>query len=191
MEVVELAIPEVKLISVRRFADDRGYFSETFNAGSFESAGVDCGFVQDNQSYSRYAGTVRGLHYQSPPHAQDKLVRVTRGRILDVAVDVRVGSPSYGRWVAAELSDETGDQLFIPKGFLHGFVTREDDTVVQYKVSAYYSPECDGAVLWSDPDLAIDWEVERDLAVLSEKDTKAPRWAEFQSPFKYASEAVV
>lgn len=183
MDVTPLAIPEVKLITPRRFSDDRGFFSETYNARSFKAAGVDCDFVQDNHSYSAKKGTVRGLHYQAPPHAQAKLVRVLRGSIIDVAVDARKASPTFGKWVKAELSAENGVQIFVPKGFLHGFVTLEPDTEVAYKVDAFFDGASDGSVKWNDPDLGIDWGVSEADASLSDKDAKAPAWAEFNSPF--------
>ena len=170
----------------RRFGDDRGFFSETYNERSFAEAGIDVRFVQDNHSYSAQRGTVRGLHYQAPPHAQAKLVRVAQGRIYDVAVDARKGSPTFGQHVGATLTAEGGEQIFVPAGFLHGFITLEPDTHVLYKVDDYYSKACDGAVRFDDPALAIDW---GDLArspVLSEKDAAAPSWAEFSSPFVYA-----
>ena len=183
MDVTPLAIPEVKLITPRRFSDDRGFFSETYNARSFKAAGVDCDFVQDNHSYSAKKGTVRGLHYQAPPHAQAKLVRVLRGSVIDVAVDARKASPTFGKWVKAELSAENGVQIFVPKGFLHGFVTLEPDTEVAYKVDAFFDGASDGSVKWNDPDLGIDWGVSEADASLSDKDAKAPAWAEFNSPF--------
>ena len=184
LEVVELEIPEVKLITPARFGDDRGFFSETFNQQRFADAGIKADFVQDNHSLSAVKGTVRGLHYQSPPFAQAKLVRVLRGAILDVAVDVRKGSATFGKWVSAELSAANGTQIFVPRGFLHGFATLEPDTEIAYKVDNYYSRECDGAVAWNDPDLAIDWRVEDKDAVLSEKDAAAPAFAYFASPFE-------
>jgi dTDP-4-dehydrorhamnose 3,5-epimerase len=144
--------------------------------------GFEIDFVQDNHSLSAQAGTVRGLHYQAPPHAQDKLVRCGRGRLFDVAVDVRRGSPAYGRWWGTELSFENGRQLLVPKGFLHGFMTLEPDTEIVYKCSDYYAPECDGAVLWNDPDIGIDWP-QVDAPILSDKDAAAPRLAKFDSPF--------
>lgn len=183
LKVEALAIPEVKLVTPARFGDDRGFFSETYNAERFQAAGIDAAFVQDNHSLSTQTGTVRGLHYQSPPFAQAKLVRVLRGAILDVAVDVRKGSPSYGKWVKAELSAENGVQIFVPRGFLHGFLTLVPDTEIAYKVDNPYSRECDGAVLWNDPDLAIDWGMTAGEAILSEKDLKAPRFRDFASPF--------
>lgn len=183
MDVTALAIPEVKLITPRRFADDRGFFSETYNARAFKAAGIECDFVQDNHSYSARKGTVRGLHYQAPPHAQSKLVRVIRGAVIDVAVDARKSSPTFGQWVKAALSAENGVQIFVPKGFLHGFVTLTPDTEVAYKVDAFYDGASDGSVKWDDADLAIDWGVSKADASLSEKDARAPIWADFNSPF--------
>ena len=182
-----MAIPpldDVKILCPARFSDARGYFSETWNRQRFtEQIGV-VDFVQDNHSHSVETGTIRGLHFQAPPFAQDKLVRVVRGSILDVAVDFRLGSPTYGMWMAEELSAKNGKQLFIPKGFLHGFVTREPDTEVLYKCSAYYAPECDGAIRFDDPDIAVDWQLEG-AAVLSDKDAAAPLLRNVKSPFVY------
>jgi dTDP-4-dehydrorhamnose 3,5-epimerase len=183
MKVEALEVPDVKLVTPKRFSDERGCFSETWSAKAFAAAGIDAGFVQDNQSLSRKKNTVRGLHYQSPPFAQAKLVRVLSGAILDVAVDARKGSPTWGRWVSARLDAETGSELFVPKGFLHGFVTLEDDTVVAYKVDAYYDQPSDGTVRWNDPALAIDWGIAEADAILSKKDSAAPFWAAFRSPF--------
>lgn len=188
MDIVETAIPAVKVIRPRRFTDDRGFFSETWNAKRLAEAGLPVHFVQDNHSYSAAAGTVRGLHYQRPPYAQGKLVRVARGRIRDVAVDVRAGSPSYGQWVAEELSAENGAQLWVPPGFLHGFVTLEPDTDVLYKVDNHYAPDCDGALRFDDPDLGIDWGIEPARAVLSAKDAAAPAFSTFKTPFQYKPE---
>jgi dTDP-4-dehydrorhamnose 3,5-epimerase len=185
MKLQRLAIPEVLLITPRRFADERGFFSETYSRRALEDLGLAAIFVQDNLSMSRLAGTVRGLHFQRPPHAQAKLVSAVRGRIFDVAVDVRRGSPSYGRSVAVELSADTGDQIFVPEGFLHGYATLEPDTLVAYKASAHYAPECDGVVRWNDPDLAIAWPFSTGDAVLSPKDAAAPRFADFDTPFVY------
>lgn len=183
MRVESLAIPEVKVVTPKRFADSRGFFSETYNKRVFDEAGVKADFVQDNHSYSKPRWTVRGLHYQAPPFAQAKLVRVLRGAILDVAVDARKASPSYGRWVSAVLSAENGAQLFVPAGFLHGFATLEPDTEVAYKVDDYYDKASDGAVRWDDPDLGIEWGVPAGEAVVSEKDAAAQGWAAFESPF--------
>jgi dTDP-4-dehydrorhamnose 3,5-epimerase len=185
MDIVETTIPAVKVIRPRRFTDERGFFSETWNARRMAEAGLPIAFVQDNHSYSAMAGTVRGLHYQRPPHAQGKLVRVARGRIRDVAVDVRAGSPSFGHWVVEELSAENGAQLWVPAGFLHGFVTLEPDTDVIYKVDDHYAPDCDGAVRFDDPDLAIDWGIDPGQAVLSAKDAAALAFADFETPFRY------
>ncbi len=185
MEVCATAIPEVLRLTPRRFGDTRGWFSEVWNARRMAEAGVSTTFVQDNQSHSTAAGTVRGLHYQSPPHAQGKLVRVVRGAVLDVAVDVRRGSPTYGRWVSERLSAESGVMLWIPRGFLHGFATLTPETDVVYKVDGFYAPECDGAIRFDDPDLGIDWGVDPEAAVLSEKDAAAPAFKDFETPFVY------
>lgn len=185
MEVLTTSIPAVKKLTPRRFRDQRGFFCETWNAARMAEAGLRADFVQDNHSYSAEAGTVRGLHYQRPPHAQAKLVRVVRGAILDVAVDVRRGSPTYGRWVAETLSADNGAMLWIPAGFLHGFVTLEPHVEVVYKVDAHYAPDCDGAVRFDDPDLAIDWGVDPAQAVLSDKDAAAPAFRDFVTPFAY------
>ena len=181
LEVVELDIADVKLITPKRFGDDRGFFSETYNKQRFVDAGIVADFIQDNHSFSARKGTLRGLHYQAPPFAQAKLVRVLRGAILDVAVDVRKGSPTFGQWVSAELSAENGTQIFVPRGFLHGFATLTPDAEIAYKVDAYYSKECDGAVKWNDPYLDIDWGI--DEAIVSEKDEAAQAFRDFQTPF--------
>ena len=183
LQVEALVIQDVKRVIPPRFQDARGFFSETYNAAAFKAAGISADFVQDNHSLSVQAGTVRGLHFQAPPFAQAKLVRVLRGAILDVAVDVRRSSPTYGKWVSAELSAQNGHQLFVPAGFLHGFVTREPDTEIAYKVDNYYSKECDGAVMWNDPDLAIAWGVAHGEALVSDKDAQAPSFSDFSSPF--------
>ena len=175
----------VKLIKTRRFGDDRGWFSETYSVRALAKAGIHDRFVQDNQSYSAFTGTVRGLHFQRPPHAQAKLVRCTRGSIMDYAVDVRRGSPTYGRWVFALLSAENGSQLYVPVGFAHGFVTLESDTEVAYKVTDIYSPDSDCGILWNDGTIGIDWPLPGTGAVLSDKDKLLPGLAEFDSPFEY------
>lgn len=185
LDITDTAIPEVKRLVPRRFADSRGFFTETWNAGRMRAARLEFAFVQDNHSYSAAAGTVRGLHYQAPPMAQAKLVRVARGAVRDIAVDVRRGSPTYRQWVAEELSAENGLQLLVPRGFLHGFVTLVPDTDVLYKVDAPYAPDCDGAVRFDDPDLAVDWGIDPGDAVLSEKDAAAPRFRDFVTPFVY------
>ena len=183
MTLQRLAIAEVLLITPRRFADERGFFSETYSRRALEALGVATVFVQDNLSMSHRAGTVRGLHFQRPPHAQAKLVSVVQGRIFDVAVDVRRGSPTFSQSVAVELSAETGDHIFVPPGFLHGYATLEPGTLVSYKASDHYAPDCEGAVRWNDPDLAIAWPISE--AVLSPKDAQAPLFADFDSPFVY------
>ena len=185
MEQHETALPGVQILTPRRFGDARGFFSETWNRETLRGIGLDIEFVQDNHSLSREAGVVRGLHFQAPPHAQDKLVRVGAGAIMDVAVDIRLGSPSYGKWASVELSAENGRQVFIPKGFLHGFVTLVPNTELLYKCSDVYAPDCDGAVYFADPDLGIDWGIDPQEAILSDKDRHAPRFADFQSPFIY------
>jgi dTDP-4-dehydrorhamnose 3,5-epimerase len=185
VQIEPTSLPGVLILTPPVFADARGSFSESWNRARLAAAGIAIDFVQDNQSLSPRPGTVRGLHYQSPPQAQDKLVRVLAGAVLDVAVDVRRGSPCYGQWVGVELSAENGRQLLVPKGFLHGFVTRAPDTVVFYKCSDFYAPACDGAVHFADPDLRIDWGIDPAEAVLSDKDARAPRFADWQSPFAY------
>jgi dTDP-4-dehydrorhamnose 3,5-epimerase len=175
-EFQPLAIPDVVLVAARRFGDSRGFFSETWNAARYEAAGVKGPFVQDNHSLSAQRGTLRGLHCQVGTSVQGKLVRVVRGAIWDVAVDLRIGSPTYGRHVGAELSAANGVQLWIPPGFLHGFCTLEPDTEVTYKVShAYYDPAAERGVIWNDPELALPWPAVADTATLSAKDAKLPR----------------
>jgi dTDP-4-dehydrorhamnose 3,5-epimerase len=175
MDIASTAIPDVKLIRMRRFDDPRGFFSETYSRPLLKDGGIDVEFVQDNLSLSRTVGTIRGLHFQHPPAAQAKLVWVSRGRIFDVAVDIRTGSPTRGHWVGVELSAEAWNQLYIPVGFAHGLCTLEPDTIVQYKVSAPYAPVHDSGILWDDPDLKIDWPVSSAAAVLSDKDRRLPR----------------
>ena len=175
MDIEALAIPDVKLIRPKRFGDARGFFSEVYSRASLAAVGITTEFVQDNHSRSATIGTIRGLHFQTAPFGQDKLVRVTKGRILDVAVDLRRGSPTYGRHVSAELSAENWTQILVPIGFAHGFCTLEPDTEVLYKVSNVYAPANDGGVIWNDPDLGIEWPVNAAAAVLSDKDAKLPR----------------
>lgn len=182
MDVQTTALPGVLLITPARFGDARGFFSESWSAQRMKDARIEIDFVQDNHSMSATTGTLRGLHFQSPPSAQDKLVRCGRGSLFDVAVDIRKGSPTYGQWVGYELSFENGRQLLVPKGFLHGFITREPDTEVVYKCSDYYAPECDGAVRWDS--CGIDWGFD-DTPVLSGKDEAAPALADFDSPFTW------
>ncbi|MEY8831714.1 dTDP-4-dehydrorhamnose 3,5-epimerase [Phaeobacter italicus] len=180
MQIEETGLPGLKVLTPARFGDSRGFFSESWNRRRMAEQGLDLDFVQDNHSLSRAPGTLRGLHFQSPPAAQDKLVRCGQGALFDVAVDIRKGSPSYGAWFGIELSAENGKQLLVPKGFLHGFVTRVPDTEVIYKCTDYYAPECDGAVAWDS--CGIDWEFDG-TPVLSEKDAVAPALADFDSPF--------
>ena len=181
MQIEHTALEGVVILTPKRFGDDRGWFCETWNATAMTGAGMGLEFVQDNHSMSAVVGTLRGLHYQAPPRAQDKLVRCTAGLIFDVAVDFRRGSASFGKWVGVELSPQNGRQLLVPKGFLHGFVTRVDETEVQYKCSDLYAPDCDGGVRWDDPDIAIDWGVSD--PVLSGKDAVAPMLRDVASPF--------
>ncbi len=185
MQIDDTALADVKILTPRRFGDARGWFSETWNADTLAAAGLVLPFVQDNQSVSAEVGTVRGLHFQAPPRAQDKLVRVVRGRILDVAVDIRKGSPTYGVSIGVELSAEVGNQLLIPKGFLHGFATLTPDCHVLYKCTDIYAPETEGAVRFDDPDLAIDWRIDPRQTVLSDKDAVAPAFVDLDSPFIY------
>lgn len=174
MDIVTLAIPEVKILRPSKHGDHRGFFAETYNKRVLRDAGIDLDFVQDNHSFSAAAGTLRGLHFQISPFAQDKLVRVLRGRIMDVAVDVRPGSPSYGRHVSAELSAAGFEQIFVPRGFAHGILTLEPDTEILYKVSAYYAPKFDQGLAWDDPALGIVWPMTKEKIVLSERDRRQP-----------------
>lgn len=183
MDIETTALEGVLIFKPKRFGDERGFFSETYNKRSFEALGLALDFVQDNHSLSRGVGTLRGLHFQSPPFAQDKLVRATRGRILDVAVDIRRSSPTFGRHVAVELSQENGFQLLVPVGFAHGFCTLEPDTEVQYKVTNYYSPQHDHGIAFDDPDLGIVWPVDRSRAILSAKDSALVRLSESTAGF--------
>jgi dTDP-4-dehydrorhamnose 3,5-epimerase len=183
--VTALAIPDVLLVQPRKFADHRRYFQETYSYREFARLGIANDFVQDNQSRSVRRGTVRGLHFQLPPHPQAKLVRVLRGAVYDVAVDLRHGSATFGRWCSATLSAEQGNQLFIPRGFAHGFCTLEPNTEAAYRVDTYYAPECDTGLVWDDPDLRIDWPTPACEAVLSARDAKLPRLADFRSPFAF------
>lgn len=179
----DLELQGLKLIKPKKFGDARGFFCETYNWQTWKKAGLNYNFVQDNHSLSRDVGTVRGLHFQSTPFAQDKLVRVLRGRILDVAVDLRRSSPTFKKYLVIELSYETWDQLFIPVGFAHGFVTLEPNTEVLYKVTNFYSPQHDLGVAWNDPQLNIDWQLAQKNVILSEKDQKLPLLSEVESLF--------
>ena len=174
MQIEVLSSPDVKLITPRRFADSRGFFSETFNERSWSEAGLTAHFVQDNHAYSIEKGVVRGLHFQLPPAAQGKLVRVSRGAIRDVAVDIRRGSPTFGHHVSAIISAENWTQIWVPPGFAHGYVTLEEHTEVIYKVTNLYAPALDRGIRWNDPALAIDWGISAEAAILSDKDAKQP-----------------
>ncbi len=183
MEILSLAIPEVKLITPKRFGDARGFFSETYNLNSFAQVGINTIFVQDNHSVSQATGTVRGLHFQAPPRSQVKLVRCGRGRLFDVAVDIRKGSDTFGQWVGQELSFENGQMLLVPSGFAHGFMTLEPDTEIVYKCSDTYAPETEGAIRWDDPDIGINWPDVPAKPVVSDKDRIAPLLCDTISPF--------
>jgi len=174
MLVQAAAIPAVKIITPEKHGDRRGFFSEVYRRSAWEDAGLDFVFVQDNHSFSAEAGTLRGLHFQTPPFAQDKLVRVTRGRILDVAVDIRRSSPTFGKYVAIELSAENWRQMLAPAGFAHGFLTLEPDTEVLYKTTASYSPAHDKGIIWDDPDIGIVWPLLKSGPTLSDKDRRLP-----------------
>ena len=183
MRVEELDIPAVKVLTPTKHGDHRGFFSETHNRQTLAKAGITIDFVQDNHSASAERGTVRGLHFQTPPFAQDKLVRVVRGAVFDVAVDLRGGSPTYRQHMSVVLSAEAWNQVLVPVGFAHGFMSLEPDTEVIYKVSNYYSPEHDKGLLWNDPDLMIRWPRDTATAILSPKDGNLPRLSEIDSPF--------
>jgi dTDP-4-dehydrorhamnose 3,5-epimerase len=174
-----------RLITPKRHGDARGWLAEVYQAERYARLGVDAVFVQDNHSYSQSAGVLRGLHFQRPPHAQAKLVRCVRGAIWDVVADIRRGSPTYGRWVAATLSADNGHQVFAPIGYAHGFLTLAADTEVEYKASAVYSPASEGGVVWNDPDLAIAWPLHGSEPTLSAKDADLPSFADLESPFAY------
>lgn len=184
MNVIQTEIPGVVIIEPKVFGDSRGYFFESFSEKIFTEKVSQTHFVQDNQSKSCY-GVVRGLHFQKPPHTQAKLVRVVKGRVLDVAVDIRKGSPTYGKHVAVELTEDSHRQFFVPRGFAHGFAVLSEDAVFQYKCDNYYAPQSEGAIAWDDPDLGIDWGIPADKALLSEKDSKHPRLKDADIPFEY------
>lgn len=182
MQIVKTHIQDLIIIEPKVFYDDRGYFFESFNKHTFMAKGLPFGFVQDNESMSA-AGTIRGLHFQKPPFAQGKLVRVVRGSVLDVAVDLRSSSATYGQWFAVELSAENKKQFYLPPGFAHGFQTLEDNTIVTYKCTEVYNKESEGSIAWNDPDLNIKWRLDMPV-ILSEKDKNAQDFAHFISPFK-------
>jgi dTDP-4-dehydrorhamnose 3,5-epimerase len=174
-----------RIIAPKRYVDDRGWFSETFHELRLRDIGIAMRFVQDNQSSSKRAGTLRGLHFQVPPAAQAKLISVVRGRILDVVVDIRRGSTTFGRHVSVELSADCGLQVYVPEGFAHGFVTLEDEVVVMYKTSAFYSPAHDCGIFWNDPDIAFPWPFGDTEVIVSDKDKRLPSLKDFVSPFAY------
>ncbi|WP_300513177.1 dTDP-4-dehydrorhamnose 3,5-epimerase [Aliiroseovarius sp.] len=183
MQIDDTPLSGVKVLTPARFGDVRGFFSESWNRQTLAQHGLHYDFVQDNHSLSAEMGTVRGLHFQAPPNTQDKLVRCGRGRLFDVAVDIRKGSPTHGQWFGIELSFENGRQLLVPAGFLHGFITREPDTEIIYKCTDFYAPESDGAVRFDDPDIGIDWNMGDVTPILSEKDAGAPLFRDLDSPF--------
>lgn len=178
-----LAIPDVILVTPKRHGDARGYFAETFIAATYAEAGIPGPFVQDNHAYSQQAGVLRGLHFQTPPNAQAKLLRCTHGAIYDVAVDIRQGSPTYGQYVGEELSADNGAQLYVPEGFAHGYLTLTPDCHVQYKVSSYYAPDHEGGIAWDDPDIGIDWPLQDLTVILSDKDRILTRLKEIDPVF--------
>ena len=184
MEISRLALPDICILKPVRHGDERGFFSETYNARQLAGFGIDLTFVQDNHAYSAQPGTVRGLHFQIPPHAQDKLIRVVRGSIFDVAVDLRQGSPTYGRHVSVVLSAGAWNQILIPVGFAHGLCTLEPDTEVLYKVTDYYAPDCDHGLLWNDPALGIEWPAAAAAAIVSERDRRHPVLADLPPCFQ-------
>ena len=185
MEVRPLGLEGVVEIRTRRFGDERGFFTETWNRETFAASGIDLDWVQDNHSLSRDRGVLRGLHLQTPPHAQDKLVRVLRGSVFDVAVDVREGSPTHGQWVSLTLSAEEGNQILVPAGYAHGFLTLEPDTEVAYKVTGRYAPDCDRSIAHDDPLIGIEWPIAREERILSAKDRDARPLAEVDTGFRY------
>ncbi len=185
MEIEQTPLRDLLILTPKRFGDNRGFFCESWNRNTFAQHGLEFDFVQDNHSLSQKPGTLRGLHYQTPPHAQDKLVRCGRGRLFDVAVDIRKGSPTFGQWFGVELSFDNGKQLLVPKGFLHGFLSLEPDTEIVYKCTDFYAPECDAAIRWDDPTIGVDWPSGNSQPILSEKDINAPHLADIDSPFVY------
>ncbi len=184
MEIIKTAIEGVVIIEPRLFKDERGYFFESFSQREFNEKVREIHFVQDNESKSSY-GVLRGLHFQKPPFAQSKLVRVIRGAVLDVAVDIRIGSPTFGQHVAVELTEDNHRQFFIPRGFAHGFSVLTDEVIFQYKCDNFYAPQSEGAIAWNDPDLAIDWKIPSQQIILSDKDSHHSRLKEIESPFHF------
>ena len=184
MEIIKTAIEGVVIIEPRLFKDERGYFFESFSQREFNEKVREIHFVQDNESKSSY-GVLRGLHFQKPPLAQSKLVRVIRGAVLDVAVDIRIGSPTFGQHVAVELTEDNHRQFFIPRGFAHGFSVLTDEVIFQYKCDNFYAPQSEGAIAWNDPDLAIDWKIPAQQIILSDKDSHHSRLKEIESPFHF------
>jgi len=189
MEIISFDVPGVLLFTPRHIGDERGYFAETFRSDTFTKACGHWTFVQENESHSARAGTIRGLHFQSQPHPQGKLVRCTAGALYDVAVDIRLGSPTYGRWVSETLTPENGKQLWVPPGFAHGFCSLEPDTVICYKVTGYYSPECDKGLAWNDPAIGVTWPDAADADTLSAKDRVQPLLADLPAYFSWSQEA--
>ena len=181
MEVIQTKLPDVKIILPRVFGDNRGWFMESWSARNLQEFGIDTEFLQDNHSFSAQKGTLRGLHFQKKPYAQAKLVRCSRGAILDVAVDIRKGSANYGKWVAVELSAENKKQLYIPRGFAHGFLTLTDEVEILYKADQYYSPEADRSIVWNDPAIGVEWGITN--PILSQKDASAPLLADSDANF--------
>ncbi len=184
MNVIQTKIPGLLIIEPRVFGDNRGYFFESWSQRDFSAQVSGIPFCQDNESKSRY-GVLRGLHFQKPPHAQSKLVRCVLGEVLDVAVDIRTGSPAYGQWVSVLLSQDNHRQLFLPRGMAHGFAVLSTEAIFQYKCDNFYHPESEGAIAWNDPDLAIDWQIPSSQAVLSDKDMAHPCLKEIKSPFVF------
>jgi len=185
MQIEQTPLLDVLILTPDRIGDKRGFFAESWSKQRMLKLGVDIEFVQDNHSLSMTAGTVRGLHFQVPPHAQDKLVRCGRGALFDVVVDIRKGSPTYRQWFGVELSFENGKQLLVPAGFAHGFVTREPETEIIYKGSDYYARETEGAIAWNDPDIGIDWGLGDTAPILSDKDAEAGSLADLETPFNF------
>jgi|TARA_B110000879_G_C11038126_1_gene457687 dTDP-4-dehydrorhamnose 3,5-epimerase len=186
MQIEQTPLAGVLIFTPARFGDDRGFFSESYSAKVLSQHGIDIPFVQDNHSLSSAVGTIRGLHFQGPPHAQDKLVRCGKGALFDIAVDIHRNSPTYGQWFGTELSFENGRQLLVPAGFAHGFITRMPDTEIIYKCSDYYARETEGAIRWDDPEIGIDWAVPAEITpLLSEKDAVAGTLAELDTPFTF------